>query len=364
MSPPRGVDRDEIIARTDLRALADELLGTSRAHRGSAPRWPCPVHQPQTGATPPVSIFVSHRGEQRWRCHACGAGGTAIDLLIQTRRATVREAIAELAQRSRLDRGGSRSVATRIRHRAPSAAARRSSGLPVVARHVERCAAVLWTPPGRPVLDWLRRRGFTDQVLRAQAVGADPGRGALPRPAGLPGAGVAAVFPARDAAGRVVYFQARYLEPDAAGGRKYDNPTAALAANPRVAHLCPQQQRGDAVYVTEGVPDAIAVTQGGHRAVAVLGAGLASSQVAERLVEMYPDTALRVCFDADERGAAATDLLLDELHDLDHPDAELVALPRGISDINEWLIAAPDDFATALAAYTPPARAIGLSLHT
>src|SRR3954467_12880433 len=93
-------DRDALLAAVDLRELADDLLGPAGTN-GRARMWPCPNrdHQ-QTGRTPPVSIFTSRRGEQRWRCHGCGDGGTAIDLVLAARGGTAREAMTYLADRA------------------------------------------------------------------------------------------------------------------------------------------------------------------------------------------------------------------------------------------------------------------------
>ena len=86
-------DRDALLAAVDLRALADDLLG-HRSGTGRSPMWPCPNDQhAQSGRTPPVSIFTSRRGEQRWRCHGCGDGGTAIDLVLAARGGTPRDAM-------------------------------------------------------------------------------------------------------------------------------------------------------------------------------------------------------------------------------------------------------------------------------
>ena len=93
-------DRDALLAAVDLRALADDLLG-HRSGGGRSPMWPCPNTQhAQSGRTPPVSIFTSRRGEQRWRCHGCGDGGTAIDLVLACRGGTARDAMAFLAERA------------------------------------------------------------------------------------------------------------------------------------------------------------------------------------------------------------------------------------------------------------------------
>jgi len=321
--------RDDILAHTDLPALADELLGPRRGH-GAHATWPCPSHEPQTGRTPPVSIFTARGGEQRWHCHACGAGGTAIDLLIATTGTHVRGALETLAQRSTT--GAVTPIApSPVRRVQP----RRGPGSvdPVVRAHVERCAELLWSERGRGVRDWLHQRGFHDHTLEAHRVGADPGPRHLDRPRGLPRSGSAAIFPVveRDA---IVYFQARYLDPEAVG-RKYDNPHATLATNPRLAHLTATVDSA-AVFVCEGLPDALTIAQHGHDAVAVLGVGLAGAQVARRLHDRYPAAAIRVAFDNDPRGADGGERLLDELHELGRTDATTVEMPREIGDLNHW----------------------------
>lgn len=84
-------DRNELLAAVDLQALFVELVGPPR-HRS----WPCPnPDHAQTGATPPVSIT-----ETVWKCHGCGAAGTAIDLLTLARGVTVAEAFADLRRRT------------------------------------------------------------------------------------------------------------------------------------------------------------------------------------------------------------------------------------------------------------------------
>jgi len=92
------VDRDEVLARTDLALLADQLLGAGRGRgRGRTWRCPAPGHGHQTGRTPPVGVFTGRDGVQRWRCHGCGAGGTAVDLVIAVRGLEFRDALRLLA---------------------------------------------------------------------------------------------------------------------------------------------------------------------------------------------------------------------------------------------------------------------------
>src|SRR5205809_723272 len=96
-------DRNHLIDTVDLASLADELLGPRRGTARFA-TWPCPnPNHPQTGRTPPVSLYHTNGGEQRWHCHGCGIGGSAIDLLMAARGLTVGEALHELARQNGLD---------------------------------------------------------------------------------------------------------------------------------------------------------------------------------------------------------------------------------------------------------------------
>src|SRR5262245_4088199 len=92
-------DLPALLATVDLEALADQLLGGHKGH-GTGARWPSPVpDHPQTGKTPPMSIFVDRAGTQRWTCWATGCSGTAIDLVATALGLTVAGAIDWLADR-------------------------------------------------------------------------------------------------------------------------------------------------------------------------------------------------------------------------------------------------------------------------
>ncbi len=86
-------DRAELLARVDLPDLWCELVGP-RSRGG----WPCPARDhEQSGKTPPVSLDA---GRGVWRCHGCGAGGSAIDALVAVRGYDVADAFAELRRRA------------------------------------------------------------------------------------------------------------------------------------------------------------------------------------------------------------------------------------------------------------------------
>lgn len=366
-------DRDEVLARVDLAELATEVCGPAEG-RGAGAKWHCP-NPDHPDAHPSMTVYVGQRSA-RWKCHSCGDGGTAIDLWMTTQRCGVRDAIEALAERAQLapregDDRGSDFGPRRARHGprdgrptppdgpdpppkplqflpaepAPTAAD------PRIESYVAVAAQILWGALGEPGRDWLHARGFSDEVLRVNRVGFDPGPRAFRRDRGLPWRGAGIVYPALAADGTALYFQTRYLDPAAAGRDKYDNPSSALAVNPRIAAL----RASDAdpaldglVVVTEGIPDGLAVAHAGARAAAIIGAANHGPAVAQRLDQMYPAGTFLVVFDADHAGRRGGALLGAHLAALGR-DVVLSAPPRIHNDINDWWKAEPDTLADALA---------------
>lgn len=351
-------ERDRILAAVDLAGLADELLGPRRGTHSSG-SWPCPNPQhPQTGRTPPVSVFRTRRGEQRWRCHGCGDGGSAIDLVIAVCGCGVREAFESLARRV----GAQPEVPPRG---APSVR-REVSGTDgrALGAYIRECADRLWRRDGGSVRDWLMgERGLPAPVLRTNLVGADPGPRRQPRPTGVPRAGLAAVFPAIER-GDPIYAQLRRLRPRP-DQPKFLNIAAVLAPNPKVARCRPAEVCSDIVVVTEGPIDALTAAAAGFRAVAVLGATAADPDVARRLAAT--PGRLVVAFDADDAGRNGSERLTGMLRELQRP-AHVLALPEGVNDLNDWLRAEGHRWpaalelavGAALGARRPAARSVSL----
>ncbi len=331
-------DRAEVLARTDLAALCEETLGPPKGHGRSA-TWPCPDprHGTQTGKSPPVSLFTSHYGEQRWRCHACGAGGTAIDLVMATQGVSFRDAIELLAQRG----GVSPSLdprplqPARIERPKPLAP---GEVHPQLEEYVATCERLLWSPRGMPMRRWLRARGFDEPIMRANRLGADPGPADLDRVKGLPRGGAAIVLPILSPDDRPTYLQARYLRPN---GRRYDNPSTDLVgSSPRFAEtrVPTTTKLADAVIVCEGLPDALTAAQAGYRSIGVLGAAVPDEHLAHRLIERFPRERLVLAFDADESGRAGQSRLKGLLDELGAGDrTACLDVPRRWGDLNGWL---------------------------
>lgn len=341
--PPRPararVPRETLLAQFDLRDLADELLGAGRG-KGRSRTWRCPLpqHGPQTGRTPPVTVYA-RGGIPRWRCQACGEGGTAIDLVMAARNVGTGEAFELL-----LDRLGGRPLAAT--QPAPAPPGRPSPRWPAaVADHVDRCEQLLWSDLGLPGRGFLARRALDEPVLRANRVGYDPGPALLPRTRGLPRGGPAVVLPVLDGEGKPVYLQARYLDP--AGGRPYGNPAETLTGpSPRVAFPRPPGPEVDAgvAVVCEGQLDALSAAQAGYAAAAVLAAGLPDERVASALLDRYPDRRLVLAFDDDTAGRNGAAKLARLLVDRGADPTRITALTPPHGDLNEWLRTTPDEF--------------------
>ena len=334
-----GYDRNDVLARIDLAGLCDELLGPRRG-RGSSASWSCPDpgHGPQTGQTPPVTVFQTRAGTERWRCHACGTGGTAIDLIMRTDGVGFREALTRLGQRAGAPHAERPRVVPLQRPRPPAVTAEVS---PALEAYVGACEAWLWGPGGRVFRSFLDDRGFGEDILRANRVGADPGPRAVPRAEGLPRAGPAVVLPLLEPdTQRAVYLQARYLQPRP---HKYGNPARRLGpASPRLGEvrLPASAVRQDVVVVCEGIPDALTAAQAGWRSVAVLGAGQPDERVARAIADRFPSETIVLAFDADDRGRAGA-AHLRELLEARGAGERVggLTVPEAAGDLNAWAIA-------------------------
>lgn len=320
-------DRDALLAAVDLRALADDLVGQPTGS-GRSPMWPCPSSQhAQTGRTPPVSIFTSRRGEQRWRCHGCGHGGTAIDLVLAVQGGTPRDAMTFLAERAghREQPDDWRPTRRPAPRTLPPAGCRDPEALD---RYVTECAEQLWKPDSRGMRRWLTNiRGLPRDVLIENHVGADLGPRAQPRPDGMPrAAGI--VLPAIEN-GHAVYAQIRVPHPQPDRPR-YLNPTSDLATNPRLTRARPAETRHSQVVVTEGAIDALSAAAAGYRSVAVLSATYNDDAVATALAKLpHP---LVIAFDADDAGRAGAQRLASLLEARQRPP---LVVDLGHGDLND-----------------------------
>ena len=93
------IDRDDLLRRTDLAALLDELSPAPATRLGPTARWHC-IDAGHDDQHPSITMFVDRRGIERWTCWSGGHGGTAIDALLVARGGSMADVLAELDRRS------------------------------------------------------------------------------------------------------------------------------------------------------------------------------------------------------------------------------------------------------------------------
>ena len=306
---------DELRARTPLHGLVGRkarLVRNGRQWKGC-----CPFHNEKT---PSFYVYDDH-----FHCFGCGAHGDAITFLMRAEGASFPEAVERLAAEAGLE------VPKPSREaRAREQRARDLHGVLAAAEAAFR--ARLHRPEGRAALDYLRRRGLTDETIARFGLGwSGEGRGALAaelkaaegiEPAQLVEAGLMkereeerggicpnffnrVIFPIRDRRGRTISFGGRTLGD---GQPKYVNgPETALFQKRRSLYGLDLAReaafRGAPAVAVEGYMDVIALHQAGfNAAVAPLGTALTAEQLGA-LWQLSPEPVL--CFDGDAAGARA-----------------------------------------------------------
>jgi DNA primase len=305
---------DELRARTPLAALIGRRVKLERAGR----QWKacCPFHGEKT-----PSFYIYDDG---YHCFGCGAHGDAITFVMQTQGAGFIEAVQQLAAEAGLE----------VPKPSPAAAEaerQRHTLIEVLEAAGRAYQRRLHLPEGRPALDYLLRRGLTEDTIAAFGLGwSGEGRGALAaelaregieraqlleagllRPPAEPGREPGelffnrVMFPIRDRQGRIVSFGGRTLGD---GQPKYLNgPETPVFSKRRTLFGLDRARAavrdGAELVAVEGYMDVIALHQAGiGGAVAPLGTALTEDQLQE-LWRLAPVPIL--CFDGDPAGARA-----------------------------------------------------------
>jgi DNA primase len=309
--PPNFLD--ELRVRTPLASLIGRRTKLNKA--GRQWRGCCPFHNEKS-----ASFYVY---DDHYHCFGCGAHGDAIAFVMQSDGASFPEAVERLAAEAGLE----------VPKATPQQARREAKARDLHSVLEAACEAFqrrLRQPEGRAGLDYLLRRGLTEETIRAFGLGwSGGGRGVLAadlKPLGIevpqlveaglmrggePGQPAVdlffnrVTFPIRDRRGRLISFGGRVLGD---GQPKYVNgPETALFSKRRNLYGIDLAReaafRGAPVIVAEGYMDVIALHQAGFGgAVAPLGTALTEEQLAE-LWRMVPQPVL--CFDGDAAGARA-----------------------------------------------------------
>ena len=363
----------EVKGRLTVADVVGETVTLKKA--GSTLKGLCPFHGEKTPS------FVVTPARETWKCFGCGKGGDIFTFVMERDNLPFGEALALLAAKA--------GVVLDERSRAEDM--RRARLREVLEGAVSFYHAILTSHDlGKPALEYLHARGFTDATIESQRLGWAPEswdacskalaakRGATPEE--LEAVGLTTdrvggrgaydrfrarvIFPIRDANGKITGLGGRLLPVDDARGDrgpKYLNSAATpLFDKSRTLYLIDKaktaiRKSGTAVLV-EGYTDALMAHQSGfENVVASMGTALTPAQVA--LLLRY-GSKIVLAYDVDAAGAkagafGATELLrlVAELAGAtDGPslvDVGIVKLPDG-KDPDEVVRDQPDDWRAAV----------------
>ena len=339
---------DELRSRSDIVQIVSGYVALNKKGRKY---WGlCPFHGEKTPS------FSVDGERQLYYCFGCKAGGNVFHFYMEMEHLTFNEAVAQLADRAHM--------ALPEMERDEDYERRRTQRERLLAANKEAARfyhETLFTQAGAASLDYLRRRGLSDNVIRKFGLGASPEdwsvlsdrlleKGFTLDELALAGLTVRkkaengkdryfdmfrsrAMFPIIDAYGNVLAFGGRTLEKREP---KYLNTADTPVFNKRkgvfAANLLRQQRHLDRVILVEGYMDVVSLTQFGVEGVcATLGTALTPEQA--RLLKRYAPQ-VYLGYDGDSAGQHAILRGLDILEQANVP-ARVLDFPDGLD---------PDEF--------------------
>lgn len=339
---------DELRSRSDIVQIVSGYVALNKKGRKY---WGlCPFHGEKT---PSFSVDGEH---QLYYCFGCKAGGNVFHFFMEMEHCSFNEAVTQLAERAHM-------VLPQLEDDADYER-RRTQRERLLAANKEAARFyhdTLFTPEGAAALDYLRRRGLSDGIIRKFGLGASPedwsvlsdkllSMGYTLDELTLAGLTVQkksengktryfdmfrsrAMFPIIDAYGNVLAFGGRTLDKREP---KYLNTADTPVFNKRkgvfAANLLRQQRHLDRVILVEGYMDVVSLTQFGVTGVcATLGTALTGEQA--RLLKRYAPQVF-LGYDGDSAGQHAILRGLDILEQENVP-ARVLDFPDGLD---------PDEF--------------------
>ncbi len=303
----------------------------------------CPFHQEKTPS------FTVSAEKQMYHCFGCGKGGNVFTFVMEIEKVSFVEAVRSLAERAGIALPATASETAQASESDHLLGATRFAGL-----HFHR--NLTESAEGKPVLQYFRDRGFSDETIRNFGLGYSLNSwDALLQAAGSEGipadhlvkAGLArrredgtgyydyfrgrAMFPIFSTAGRVTAFGARKMRGDDPIQGKYINsPETPIYSKSRILFGLFQSKESirseENALMVEGYADVISLFQAGvQHVVASSGTALTEGQV--NLVGRYTRR-LTLVYDADSAGSQAAlrgmDVALEQ-----GLDVKIVSLPPG-----------------------------------
>jgi len=317
---------EQIVAKIDLRHLATQLLGEPTGS-GPSQKWPSPdMTLSQTGATPPMSVFVGRDGKQRFTCFSSGIRGDAIDLVRQVKNMTVAESMSFLENWA----GGSALASSRP-WSPPRPIPTKVATATELADVMRAARAELQKRPCDEAREWLAGHGLD----RASAIAAGFGaieNGTVPTCKYPIKSG--AVLPNFSVAGELTGLQIRLLT---GGNTKYLNVAGTYQTGVSFHRPPGDHVFARSIAICEGVVDAAVMAKRGIPTVAVLSTSRVTESVSE-IASAAKGRRAVIAFDGDKAGVTAQRHLAERLRS--HGPVSEIALPAG-QDIGTMEAASP-----------------------
>jgi DNA primase len=317
----------------------------------------CPIHQERS---PSCTVY----DDGHYHCFGCGAHGDVVDLVMAREHCDFRDAVEFLARRV-----GFALVVDTKGAKGPTRTEREQM-FAAVKFAVTWYTAQLHTSAGRPALEYLRNRGFTDDTLAAFGIGWAPGNGALMRAAMAAGHDPKSLlatnlivdrngrtddfffervtFPIFDRHGQPIAFSCRLLpaaeqkfKEAGRGVGKYvnntDTPLYQKGATVWNLHRARTVARESGrVMVMEGPTDVMAAWQCGiTECVAPMGTAITDRHLASLAQLVGPAGDVLLVLDGDKAGQRATEKVIP-LALAEGVPVKVVTLPKG-KDVSELL---------------------------
>ncbi|WP_276355972.1 DNA primase [Cohnella caldifontis] len=311
---------DEVLRRHDIAETVGRYVHLSK--HGKYLKGLCPFHSEKTPS------FTVTPEKQIFHCYGCGKGGNVIKFVMEMEGESFPEAVKRLAE----DAGIPVNWET-ARPDEPSPRTKERQSLYEAHAYTAKLYHYLLrnTEAGKPAMDYLKSRGFTDRLIEEFGIGFAPARWdtltqALQRqgfePAEMERGGLLSkrqegdgfvdrfrdrvMFPIHDGDGKVAAFAGRLMGE---GQPKYLNsPESPLFNKSRTLYRLhearPAIRRSRQVVLFEGYVDCIkAWAAGVHNGVATMGTALTAEHAA--LLRRFAEEAI-VCYDGDDAGQAAS----------------------------------------------------------
>ena len=344
---------EQLKAKNDI---VDVISGYCQLERRGGAFWarcPLPGHVEKTPS------FCVNQAGQFFKCFGCGRGGDVIKFIMEVENLNYVEAVKLLAERAGLEMPENLSFDENKSAEQRKVKERRLSILLETAKFYLRN---LYSPAGKPYLDYMQNRGFSVKTMRTFGLGASTSYRALPEY--LKGLGYTyeemlscgvvsfnkdkneytdfeaerLIVPIIDNVGNVIAFGGRIIVKKDFAKYKNTRETDIFVKNRCLFNINNlknlRRKVGEIPYVimVEGYMDVIALFEAGfENVVASMGTSLTVEQA--RLLQRYTDTVV-ISYDGDAAGQHATFRGLQILKDAGL-NVKVVALPDNLD---------PDEF--------------------